>query len=98
MKIDEYKKPEDQIDEILHKIKPIIPIKFDKKQIEVKIFREFAPKVYGDMKQYRVMRESWNTDGSLTMVIEVPAGLKVEFIDKVNSLTHGNVEVRVLNE
>ena len=95
-RIDEYKKAEDQVDDVLHVLKPIMPIKFDTKRIRVTIFGETAQKVYGTLKQYKVLKESWNTDGSLTMVFETPAGLRVEFIDKINEMTHGGAEVEVL--
>ena len=97
-RIDMYKKPENQVDDILHILKPIIPIKFDTKNIIFRIFKEYAPKVYGTLKQYNVIHESWNDDGSLSMRINVPAGMRVDVIDRINSLTHGNVEVEVTDE
>ena len=98
IKIEPYKKAEDQVEDVLHKLKPILPIKFDIKQIDLIIFREYAHKVYGVLKKYKVLKESWNSDGSLSMRLEVPAGLRVEFIDKINSMTHGSVEITVLEE
>ncbi len=93
--LDQYKKVEDQLEEAVHALKPIVPIKFDTKEIEVKIFKEYAPKIYGDLKRYKVVKESWNSDGSLTMVFEIPAGLRVDFVDKINEMTHGSVEIEV---
>ncbi|MFW6230715.1 MAG: ribosome assembly factor SBDS [Nanoarchaeota archaeon] len=97
-RVDEYKKAEDQVDQAVHALKPVIPIKFDVKRIEVTVYQEFAHKVYGTLKQNKVLKESWNNDGSLTMVFEVPAGLRVEFIDRINEMTHGNVEINVLED
>lgn len=97
-RVDEYKKAEDQVQDALHALKPVIPIKFEMKTIQVKVYGETAQKVYGNLKQNKVLRESWNTDGSLTMVFEIPAGLRVEFIDKVNEMTHGGAEIEVLDE
>ncbi len=94
-RLDQYKKSEDQLEDAVHALKPIIPIKFDTKEIEVTIFKEFAPKVYGDLRKYKILKESWNSDGSLTMVFEIPAGLRVDFVDKVNDMTHGSVEIEV---
>lgn len=94
-KVDQYKKAEDQLEEAVHLLKPVVPIKFDTKMISAKIFKEYAPKVYGDLKRHKVVKESWNDDGSLTMVFEVPAGLRVEFVDELNNMTHGNIEIEV---
>ena len=97
-RVDEYKKADDQVQDALHALKPVMPIKFDVKQIQVKIYGDTAHKVYGSLKQHKVIRESWNTDGSLTMVFEVPAGLRVEFVDKINEMTHGGAEVDIIEE
>ncbi len=97
-RVDEYKKAEDQVEEALHVLKPVMPIKFDIKRISVKIYGEVAHKVYGNLKQHKVLRESWNNDGSLSMTFEVPAGLRVEFIDKINEMTHGGAEIEVLED
>lgn len=96
--LDEYRSAEDLVEEVMHKLRPILPIKFEVKQIEIKVFQEYAHKVYGDLRKNKVLHESWNTDGTLSMTFEIPAGIKIEFIDKLNSMTHGNVEIEVKDE
>ena len=35
--------------------------------------------------------EEWLADGSLKCIVNIPAGLQMEFYDKINAITHGAV-------
>jgi len=74
-----------------------LPIKFEVKEIATKIPPEFAAKSYPIFNQFgKKIREDWQTDGSLVVVIEMPGGLEEDFHNKLNALCHGNVETKVL--
>ena len=95
--VDEFKSVQEQIQEALKKLRPILPIKFEIKEIAVKIPAEFAAKSYQILSAFGTkLREEWQNDGSLSVVLEMPGGLESDFYDKINSLTHGNVEAKVL--
>ncbi len=94
--IDPLKPPERQVDEIVNKLRPIIPIKIAKARIEVKIPAQYASKVYGYLKQLRPVKTDWLNDGSLDAIIEIPAGMQTEVFDKLNSMTHGNVYSKLI--
>lgn len=92
IRVDEYKSVEEQIDDILSKLKLIIPIKFEQTKLTLTIPSAYAAKSYSLVQKYTtILKEKWNTDGSWTATLELPAGLKVEFIDKLNSQTHGEI-------
>lgn len=94
---DEFKSVQEQVQEALKKLRPILPIKFETKEIAIKIPGEFAAKSYQILKSFGTkLKEEWLSDGSLTTVLEIPGGLENDFYDKINSLTHGNVETKVL--
>ena len=38
------------------------------------------------------MKESWLSDGSLSVDVEVPAGLQAGLFDDLNDIAHGRVE------
>ncbi|MBN1644423.1 ribosome assembly factor SBDS [Candidatus Woesearchaeota archaeon] len=96
IKIDEYKPAEEQVQAILKKILPIIPIKFVKKEIQITISAEYAGKSYQTVKQTgKVLKESWNNDGSWTGLVEIPGGMEQELYDKLNSITHGTIQAEV---
>jgi len=95
--VDEFKSVQEQVQEALKKLRPILPIKFEVKEIAVKIPSEFAAKSYQVLNSFGTkLKEEWLNDGSLSTVLEIPGGLENDFYDKLNSLTHGNVETKVL--
>lgn len=95
--VDEYMPVQKQVQEALKKLKPIIPIKFEVKEIAVKFPSEFGAKAYPLVGQFgKLLRDEWLTDGSWSVVVEIPGGLEEDFYDKINKLTHGNVEANVL--
>lgn len=95
--IDEYTDVHDQVQDILKKLKPILPIKFEMKEIALKIPPQHAPKVYGPLKSFgNILNDEWQKDGSWVVVIEVPGGLEQDLYDKLNGITHGDMEAKVV--
>ncbi len=95
--IDEFKPQEKQIDEILKKLRVILPIKFEIDEIEIKIPATHAAKMYSVVKSFsKIIKDEWLNDGSWKCVVEMPAGLKQDFFDKLNSMTHGEIETKIL--
>jgi len=80
-----------QINDILDKLRPVLPIKFEIKKIQVIIPTEHASKSYHVLKAYKILKEEWQNDGSLKAVIELPSAMQTDFFDKINNSTHGRV-------
>ena len=75
----------------------ILPIKFEMKEIAVKIPGEHAGKSHLVLNSFgKILKQEWQSDGSLLAVIEIPGGLEQDFYDKLNSITHGNNEVKLI--
>lgn len=97
VKIDEFKSVQQQVDDILKKLRPIIPISFMKKEIAVKIPADYAAKSYSTVNSFgKMLKEEWQTDGSWVVVVEMPGGLETDFYDALNKICHGNIESKVL--
>jgi ribosome maturation protein SDO1 len=94
--IDDHKRAEDQIQDAVKAIRPILPIKFETREIEIRIPAKFAAKSYNTLKQQTMLRDEWQNDGSLLAVLEIPAGMTQDFFDELNKLTHGEVETKIL--
>ncbi len=93
--IDEFKSAEDQLNDVVEKLRSIIPIKFEVKKFQIRIPANFAGKCYGVVKRFcKLVSENWGGDGSLSVVIEIPPGMTDEFFGQLNSITHGDVESR----
>jgi len=80
---------ENQIQEILDQISSIIPIRIETKKVKIHIPALQTGKVYGLVQQYKE-KETWLDDGSLEVIVNIPAGLIMDFYDKLNSMTHGS--------
>ncbi len=78
-----------QINEIIEELSKIIPIKLETKKFKVVIPAVHTGKAYGAVNQYKE-KEDWLNSGNLEVVVNVPAGLVMDFFDKLNSATHGS--------
>ena len=96
--IDPFKDVEQQALEVIRAISRIIPIKLARALLQIKVPPEYAGRAYSQIiKMGDVKRSEWKGDGSLLVELEIPAGMQNEVIDKLNSLTKGRVEVKVLH-
>lgn len=94
--IDIFKKAEDQIDEIIKKLRPVLAITFEKKILEIRIPPDNAAKLYGFVNSNtKFLDQAWLSDGSFSCKVEIAAGMVNEFVDELKSKTHGNIEVTV---
>jgi len=94
--VDVFKSPESQVDEVLKKMKKILPIKMETVDIAVHVNAIHAGKVAGYIHTLKRLKEQWADDGSYYSLVELPAGLKSDFEDKINKMTHGEVELKVI--
>jgi len=95
--VDEFSSVEEQVQDLLKKLQPILPIKFEVKELEVKIGPEYAGKAYATVKSHgTILRETWQDNGYFVAVLEMPGGLEEEFYDKLNKICHGEAEVKVI--
>lgn len=88
---------ENQINDILDELQKIIPIKLETKKVKITIPAIHTGKAYGIITQYKD-QENWLDDGSLEVVVNVPAGIIIDFYDKLNSVTHGSALTEEIKE
>jgi ribosome maturation protein SDO1 len=95
--IDPFKSVEDQIKTVLDGLRPLIPIRFEKVRIAVKLTGEFSAKCYGDIKGFgRIVQEEWQPNGTWIGVVEIPGGMQTDFLERLAQKTKGNVETKLL--
>jgi ribosome maturation protein SDO1 len=98
IKLDEFKRAEEQVTEIVRKLQPILPIRFERAVLSVHVPAEYAAKVYGAVSGAgNLKKQEWLNDGSWVGELEMPAGLVADFTDELNNKTHGNVEINQTN-
>ncbi len=77
-----------QIQGILEQMQKILPIKIEVKKIRITIPAQFTGKAYGVVSNFK-QEEEWLSNGDLRIIVDVPAGLIMDFFDKLNGVTHG---------
>ncbi len=91
--IDDTKTAEQQVENILEKLRPIIPVKFELHELELIIPNKYAGSSYHVLKKYgKLLKENWLGNGDLKVLIEIPGGIQDDFFSELNKVCHGEVE------
>jgi len=89
-KVNVLNKPiEQQIQDIIQQLQRIIPIRMETKKIKVTIPAQHSPQAYGVIHSF-IEKEEWLSNGDLQATLNVPAGMVLDFYDKLNNVTHGS--------
>ena len=95
--VDPFKPVDKQVEEAMHLLRPVIPIRFEKTKVAIRLRGEDYGKCYDDLIHFgMVEKEEWQADGSWIGVMEIPAGLITELTSKLNSKTKGNAAVKAI--
>ncbi|MBO4763653.1 MAG: ribosome assembly factor SBDS [Candidatus Methanomethylophilaceae archaeon] len=96
--VDPFKPLQKEIDEAMKLLRPLLPIRFEKARIAVKLNGADYGRCYDDIIHYGIVeREEWTADGSWIGVMEVPGGLTNEIADKLKHKTKGTASVKLIN-
>ncbi|MFP4116235.1 MAG: ribosome assembly factor SBDS [Candidatus Aenigmatarchaeota archaeon] len=97
--VDEMRDVEDQVSEIIDKLKPILPLSVEEVKIAVRVPADHAGEASGKLRNIgKIKKEDWGSDGSWRAVIKMPAGLQDKFYKKANSVTKGEVETKIIED
>ena len=80
---------EEQVPVILKALQVKIPIRIETKKLRIIIPASYTGSVYNLIHSLKE-KEEWMHDGSLSVIVNLPAGMQSEFYDKLNKITHGN--------
>lgn len=94
VKISEFARAEDQVKEIIQKLKPIIPIKKDDLELDLQIPMSYAASIRSTLANFgEIKDENWNSLG-MTCKLIIPAGMRQEVLDELNNKTRGEVQIK----
>lgn len=95
--VDPFKSVESQIEPVLKALRPLIPIRFDKVRIAVKLTGEQYGRCYDYIAQAgKVTKDEWQANGNWIGIVELPAGMRDDFLGKLAERTKGDVETKIL--
>ena len=95
--IDPSSPAESQLKEIIKELRRVLPISMETVKLAVKIPPEFTGKTYGEIKRNaHIEKDEWQNDGHWIAVLTVAAGLQGEFMERVQGMTKGRAEIKIM--
>ena len=96
--VDPFKPLDKEIDEAMKLLRPLLPIRFEKSRVAIKLAGSDYGRCFDDIISYgMVEKEEWTADGSWIGVMEIPAGLINDLTDKLKHKTKGSASVKLIN-
>ena len=95
--VDPQKSVDEQMQDIVEKLRSIIALKSENLQLEIIIPAQYASQSYAVLKSVGSLKnEEWQNNGSLKAILEIPAAARPNVIDKLGSITKGSASVEVI--
>ena len=96
--VDPQKTVEDQVKDIVEKLRSIIALKSENMNLEITIPAQYASQSYAVLKSVgSLKKEEWQNNGSLKAILEIPAAARPNVIDRLGSITKGSASVEVIS-
>ena len=94
--IDPFKNVDEQVKDIVEKLRPIIALKSENITLEISVPAQFVAQSYTVLKSTGTLKkEDWQSNGSLKAILEIPAAARPHVIDRLGSITKGTATVEV---
>jgi ribosome maturation protein SDO1 len=94
--IDPFKNADEQIKDVVEKLRFIIPLKSENIVLEILVPAQFVAQSYTVLKSTGTLKkEDWQPNGSLKAILEIPAAARPNVIDRLGSVTKGTASVEV---
>jgi len=94
-KVRETASVEHNVGDAMKLLKTALPIRLEVFNYSVFVEPKFSNAVISYCKSIGTTKnEQYSSDGTLSLEVEFPAGMLNEFTDKLNSLTHGSVDIK----
>ncbi|MGV7225609.1 MAG: ribosome assembly factor SBDS [Nitrosopumilus sp.] len=95
--VDPQKNVDEQVKDVVEKLRSIIALKSESLQLEIVIPAQFASQSYAVLKSVgSLKKEEWQNNGSLKAILEIPAAARPNVIDRLGSITKGSATVEVV--
>lgn len=92
--IDPFKRLDDQIKNIIEPLRKLLPLKSEILELTVTVPAQFSGQSFSVFKSIGdIKSEQWLSDGSLQVVLNLNAGMKSSFLDRIGTATKGSAQV-----
>ena len=94
--VDPFRNTDEQIKEIIEQLRSIIPLKSENMLLEILVPAQFAAQSYTVLKSYGTLKkEEWQANGSLKVILDIPAAARANVMDRLGSVTKGTASIEV---
>ncbi|HYL65947.1 MAG TPA: ribosome assembly factor SBDS [Nitrosopumilaceae archaeon] len=94
--VDPFKNVDEQTKDIVEQLRSIIPLKSENMLLEILVPAQFAAQSYSVLKSVgSLKKEEWQANGSLKVILDIPAAARANVIDRLGSITKGSASVEV---
>jgi ribosome maturation protein SDO1 len=98
VQIDPFREAKDQLNDVLKRVQEVLPVSLERVEVAIRVPMSYAGKASSVVRSMAPVKgEEWRSDAWMA-VIEIPAGMQSEIYDKLNSITGGTVETKILKE
>jgi ribosome maturation protein SDO1 len=95
--VDPFRPVDAQVQEVLAKLRPLLPIRLDTVKVRIRVPAQHYPRVIGEVKGLgRLVSEEWMSDGAWSAVLEIPAGVQTELYEMLSARTKGAAETALV--
>jgi ribosome maturation protein SDO1 len=95
--IDPFRSADEQIKEIVEKLRSVIPLKSENLILEILVPAQFVAQSYTVLKSNGTLKkEEWQPNGSLKAILEIPAAARPNVIDRLGAITKGSASIEVV--
>jgi ribosome maturation protein SDO1 len=96
--VDPFRPAGEQVEATLDRIRDILPISFERLEVAIRIPVQFAGKAGQVVRgMAAVKKEEWSAT-HWTAVVEIPAGMQADMYARLNDVSGGKAESRILRE
>lgn len=94
--IDPFRNLDEQIKEVIEQLRSIIPLKSENMLLEIVVPAQYAAQSYSVLKSFGSLKtEQWQSNGSLKVILDIPAAARANVIDRLGSVTKGTASIEV---
>jgi ribosome maturation protein SDO1 len=93
--IDPFKRADEQAKGVVDSLRKILPLKSEIARLTITVPPQFSAQSYSVLKSAGDFKgEEWLSDGSLRVILEMNAGTKAQFLDRLGSVSKGSAQVK----
>jgi ribosome maturation protein SDO1 len=95
--VDPFRDANEQMKAVIDELRTILPLKSEKIKLQVRVAAQYTGQTIGILKSFgEIKKEDWLADGSLSAIVEIPAGGQPGLLDRLGSTTKGAAQVSVV--